>query len=114
MELIKYSREEQVKIDQDRSRPHAVMCVLANLTDKETFQESCADAVEKGMRQLRNRADAAKMQILSTSISTNIMMVGEVPYAYVMVLCQWVEVEKLQEMQRRAALVGGSMPGRGI
>lgn len=107
MELVKFSPEDQAKIDADKARPHCVAKLFAPLSLHDIFQDGVADLTEQAMLKIKTRAERAKMQILSTSISTNVIDLNGLPYCYVLILCQWAEIEKLEEMSRRAALTGG-------
>jgi hypothetical protein len=112
MELVKNTPEEQAKIDADKKRPHVSMVVFCSLSTGNIFQDQVSEMLEAGMIRLKERADAAKMIILSTSISTNMVELAALPFLCVMILCQWAEIEKLEEQQRRAFLAGGGAPGR--
>jgi len=107
MESVKYSPEEQAEIDRDRERPHCVVTLCFMLSSKTVFQNHISTAIEDGMANLKARADRAGMQILSTSVSTNVSEMNGSPSLVVMVLCQWASIEKLREMQLRANLTGG-------
>lgn len=112
MELVKRTPEEQAKIDQDKARPHAAVVVLAPLSIVTVFQDAAADMIERATVAVKNRADAAKMIVLGTSLATNIVSLDGILYLSVALLCQWAEIDKLEAMQRRQALAG-MPPGRG-
>jgi hypothetical protein len=113
MELVKYTPEEQAQIDADKKLPHVAIVLLAQLTFTHTFQPEVSKVLERGMASVKERADRAKMIILNTSISTNTIDMNEGPYLSVMILCQWAEIEKIEEAQRRAFLAGGGSGRRG-
>lgn len=114
MELVKYTPEELAAIERDKTLPHVVMVLFCPLLSSYLFQESVTKVIEQGMVQVKARADAARMLILSTSVSTNtIELTGGLPYLLVMLLCQWAEIEKLEEQQRRQFLAAGGGPRRG-
>lgn len=113
MELVKHTPEEIAAIERDHSRPHCVIVVFAPLDLNNIFQDVDADMTERATQELKIRADRAKMQIVSTSMSTNVVLVDGLPYSYTKLFCQWAEIEKLEEMYRRQLLSqGGTPPGR--
>ena len=109
MELVKRTPEEQAKIDEDKDRPHCVVVVYIKLDESLVFQDHAAKLLERAMIEIKVRADAAKMLVLSTSISSNL----ENGFFSVMILCQWAQIEKLEEQQRRAFLANQTGPGPG-
>jgi hypothetical protein len=113
MELVKFTPEEQAKIDLDKSRPHAAVAVFAPLSLNDVFQEAAAILIELATIEIKDRAERAKMIVLSTSMSTNTLELNGQPYLSIVLLCQWAEIEKLEEAQRRQFLAGGGGPMRG-
>jgi len=111
MELVKHTPEEQARINHDKALPHVSIVILAPLSVSDIFQDPASDMIEQGMVSIKRRADAAKMIVLSTSISTNTLMIDSLPFLSVMILCQWAEIEKLEEQQRRQFLAAGGGPG---
>ena len=114
MELVKRTPEEQAKIDKDRSRPHAAVALFTPLSVLSDFQDPIAELLERATVQIKERADAAKMIVLGTLMATNTVALDGRVYLSVTLLCQWAEIEKLEEQQRRAFLAGGGgSPRRG-
>jgi len=113
MELVKHTPEELATIERDKSRPHVSMVLFCRLSIATVFQDQVSEMLEAGMVRIKARADMAKMLILSTSISTNTIEIPDGAYLSVMILCQWAEIEKLEEQQRRQFLAAGGPPRRG-
>lgn len=111
MELVKFSPEEQAKIDADKARTHVTVVYLCPLTLESVLQVQDAEMMELAMLEVKVRADKARMQILSTTLTTNLIDLNGIPYSYTKLLYQWADIEKLEEMARKAALAGGGFPG---
>lgn len=110
MELVKLTPEEIEQVERDHARPHCVIVIFAPLDPNNVFQTVDADMTERATQELKFRADRAKMQIVSTSMSTNVVSLNGTAYSYTKLFCQWAEIEKLEEMQRRAFLAAGGVP----
>lgn len=92
------------KIADDQALTHAVELVSGDVEDHEM-----ASDISKAMKRIADRAVAAGMMILSTTISTNTTVVDGAVYLTVTMICHWASREMLEQQQRQAALMG--MPG---
>jgi len=112
MELVKFTPEELAKIEADKASPFVVLVMAVALSAATMMQDGAARVIALGLTELKRRADAAKMIILDRHITTNV--VGDSPPLLVLtIIGQWAEVEKIEEMNRRAAIAGNMNPPRG-
>lgn len=111
----KLNEQAQQQQMNDRHSSHAVEIVNVELTHTNIASEQ----VSRAMSRINQRAMAANMVILSTTISTNTYVLDKTehatarPWLALTVLCQWVERSKLESMQRTNILAGG-LPPRGV
>ncbi|MGH3053362.1 MAG: hypothetical protein ACRDL7_00100 [Gaiellaceae bacterium] len=108
--------EEQADIDADKKLSHAVSVTVSELRrfgderteiPDNTITEQAIEAAYGGMR---DRATAAQMVPLSTSISMSTCVVNDRPYLTLVLIVNWMDREELEIMQRRQALIGGPGP----
>lgn len=112
MELAKRTLEEQAKIDRDQTLTHCAEIVDVPVGAGE-YMEQAAMAISDAMLRIDVRSKEANMVVISTSISTNMSVArsGE-RHLTMTIMCQWVNRDKLEQMQRREALGGGGLPPR--
>lgn len=92
-------------VERDRKLSHAVETVW-------TFDLSLLSGlIEEALSRVNQRALDAGMIIMSTTLTSNAShhRIGEdqEPIMVVSVICQWVERDKLEAMQRQQRLMGG-------
>lgn len=111
MELIKFSAEEQAKIDADKKSPFVVVVFAIPIGATCIEQTGAGQFIARGLEELKARADRAKMIILDRNISTNVAYSENGGVTLVLtIIGQWAEIEKIEEMQRRQAIAGAPMP----
>ena len=94
--------DERVKKDQTLT--HVVELVDVCVSDG-------GDAIAQALRIIGERAVAAGMMVLSTTISTNTYIANEElgvmkPHLVVAIICHWQKRALLESMQRQNALMG--------
>lgn len=94
----------EARIQRDKMLSHAVETIHAELPGSVDLSRD----IEAALSLINQRALSANMIIITTSITTSMAQQGAVLMALVMVVCQWVEREKLEAMQRQQRLMGHS------
>ena len=112
MELVKFTPEEQAKIDADRASGFVVLVVKAPILFHIAAQVSAAEMIASELEILKKRAERAKMIILDRNVFANLVDSGTIVgmVLVVTIIGQWATIDAIEEMNRRRQISGVDMP----
>ena len=96
-------------IEDDQGRGHAVFCVDCSVKDELKLE----DEIENGLMGLRDRAAAARMQMIAAPAILQSAYYDEgdgCGHVVITVICGWVSESALEKMRLQDKLVGGGDP----
>lgn len=100
--------EEQELIEQDKKLSHAIYVASGPLNNDD---DDPTARIEAGYAEINERALAAQMVVLGTTVALSTCAVEGKPHFTYLICSQWVEKAKLESLRLQSRILGGNHGG---